>query len=133
MAGHAVGAEGQHRVGLHRSHHSGHPAYGLVLVDVGAPAVGIVEPVVLGDAEDRQRGLHLGRTHGRQLRPARPAFLVGRAQLAAGRGDADDVVAGPDRAGHQPGAQVALVVGVRPDAEDRAQGVVTGHVTTLDP
>ena len=77
VAGHAVRAEGQHGVGLHLRHQLGDPAYGLVLVDVRAPAVGVVEPVVLGDAEDGEPALHLGGAYGGQRRAARPALLVG--------------------------------------------------------
>ena len=94
VPGHAVGAEGQHRVGLHVGHQGGDPAYRLVLVDVGAAAVRVVEPVVLGDAEDRQRALHLRGAYGGQRGAARPALLVGGAELAAGGRDADDPVAG---------------------------------------
>ena len=59
MTRHALGPERQHRVGPYVGHHLGDPAYRLFLVDVGAPAVGVVEPVVLGDAELGQRRLHL--------------------------------------------------------------------------
>ena len=125
VPGHPVRAEGQHRVGLHLRHQGGDPAYRLVLVDVRAPAVGVVEPVVLGDAEDSEPALHLGGAYGGQRGAARPALLVRGAELAAGRRDADDPVTGAGGPGHQPGAQPGLVVRVRPDAEDGAERVVT--------
>src|SRR4029453_10836909 len=45
-------------------------------------------------------------------------LLVHRAALAAGRRHVDDTVAGPRCRGHDAGARVDVVVGVRPDQQE---------------
>src|SRR5262249_19161093 len=121
VAGLPVRTEREDRVGPYAGSYRGEPADRLVRLDLGAAAVGIVEPVVLGDAEVRERpgqllGADLSKSSTGGVLP-----LVGRAELAARRGDDDDPITAGDRVGHEPRAQVGLVVRVRPDGEDRAE------------
>ncbi len=99
-------------------------------VDVGAAAVGQVEPDVLLDPEDRGRRLELAgaqRGEGASLLVAR----VGIGRLAARGGDADDPFAAVAQGGQQGAGEVGLVVGVGPDGQGRTEvggrQLVCGH------
>ena len=71
------------------------------------------------DAEDRHRRRGLPASEAAEP-VGRPRRGVGRAELAGRRRHAHDALAGVDRGRHQAGREVGLVVGVRPDGEDRA-------------
>ena len=129
VTGHPVRPEREHGVGPDALHDAGQHVDRLAVVDLGAVPVRVVQPLVLGDSEHRERPLHLGGAYGGQRRAGRPALLVGGAELAPGGGDADDARAVADGAGHQPAAELGLVIGVRPDAEDGAQLVGHGEKT----
>ena len=82
--------------------------------------------MVLGHPEDRQRGLELGAAGRGEGSPLpRSGLRVGR--FAAGGGHADDPVPGVGELGQQPTREVGLVVGVRPDPEDGAEGRDGAH------
>ena len=89
VAGHAVGTEGQHRVGRHGDHDLRQATDGVGLGDVRARAIGVVEPVVLAYTEEVERRRHLDRTDVSERRE-RPPFDVSGPELASCRGDADD-------------------------------------------
>ncbi len=87
-----------------------------------------LEEVVLLHAEhveapEELRGPHLAHRGGW------PALLVHRPTLTARGGDVDDPLARLDRGRHQAGGEVDVVVGMRPDTEDRPE---IGHVDHAD-
>ena len=120
VPGDAVRAEGQHGVRADVVEHRAEPRDRLVPVGPGALAVAVAQPVVLVDTEDLQAPRELpGALGGEPVR--RPGDGIRGAALTAGRGHADDplsVVAGQR---HEAARQVRLVVGMGPDAQDRAQ------------
>jgi hypothetical protein len=119
VAGHAVGPEGDHRVGADLPPDVDDGLNGGRRVGLTG-AVGLVQPVVLVDAQRTEGGGQLVLAQpGCPL--DRPALGIGRPLLAPGGGDADDPLAGLTGEGHQGAGQVGLVVGVGPDAEQRAQ------------
>nr|WP_211210818.1 BTAD domain-containing putative transcriptional regulator [Sporichthya polymorpha] len=119
VPGLAVGAEREDGVRPDRGDQRRDPGDLRLRVEVGAAAVGQVQPVVLDDAEDGERGRHLRGADGREaLRRLLHRVAPG---LAAGGGHADDAGAGVAGGRVDPAAQVRLVVGVGPDAEDRAE------------
>ena len=89
MPGHAIRGERQHGVGLHLLDDHRETRDRFVGIDLRAAAVGVVEPAVLGDAEDGEARVQLRLTDLRQLR-GRPAVGIGG--LAARRGHADDAL-----------------------------------------
>ena len=87
-----------------------------------------LEEVVLLHAEHVEAPEELGGpdlTH----RVGRPALLVHRPTLTARGGDVHDPLARLDRGRHQAGGEVDVVVGMRPDTEDRPE---IGHVDHAD-
>ena len=76
VAGDPVGTEGDHRVGAHLVDQAAELLDGLPGVDVRTSAVGVPEPVVLGDAEDREAVRQLACPPGGQA--------VGRPGLGSG-------------------------------------------------
>ena len=79
-----------------------------------------------GHPEDRERALELGAAGRGEGSPLpRSGLRVGR--FAAGGGHADDPVPGVGELGQQPTREVGLVVGVRPDPEDGAEGRDGAH------
>src|SRR5438270_7901743 len=117
---HPVRPEGEHGVRLHVAHDLGDTGHGLLGRDIGASAIRVVEPHVLPDAEHGETRLELRFTDRRQGF-GRPAFVVERPRLSAGRGDAHHAMTGVDGGCHDPRRQVRLVVGVGPHAEDGPQ------------
>src|SRR5207245_2190574 len=81
---HAFGTEGEHRMGLDGGDDLPDPLRALLRVDLAAGPVVVVEPDVLGDAEDAQRGHQLGLSDLPHLGRG-PPVLVPRALLTAAR------------------------------------------------
>jgi hypothetical protein len=121
VEGATVRAERQHRVRPDAFDDLAQPRDRLLGVDLVAATVGIVEPVVLGDADLGEAGGEFLRAYLRELGTGWPTVRVGRAQLAVRRGDTCDASAGAYGGCHEPGAAIALVVGVCPDRQDGAQ------------
>ena len=125
MPGEAVRAEGQHGVRPDPRDQLGEPPTAVDASAAGAPAVAVAQPVVLVHAEDGQAlGELAGAFGGEPLR--RPGHRVGGAELAAGGGHAHHALAVGAGERHQAAGQVRLVVGVRPDPHDGAEGADVG-------
>ncbi len=81
-----------------------------------------IQPVMLGHAQDLEAAHQLGfsdLSHGR----GRPALLVHRTTLAARGRNADHASPVTHRLRHQSGGEIGLIVGVRPDPQDRSEPV----------
>jgi hypothetical protein len=119
MARPSIGAEGQHGIGLHVGDDRRHLGRALGVLDGLARSVHVVEPIVLGHAEDGEAGLHLLRPKSAHVR-GRPPVLIPRTGFAA-RCDYHRRPAVPSRQGQETRAEVGLVVGM-PTWRERSRG-----------
>ena len=113
-----IRAEREHGVGLHLIDQRDDARDRFLGIDIGAATVRVPQPTVIGHAENLERVRDLDLTDLRQL-GRRPALRVGR--FTTRRGDAHDAVPPAHCVGHDPGREVALVVRMRPHAEDGAE------------
>jgi hypothetical protein len=81
MAGHAVGSEREDRFGLDVVQDRRDLRDGFILVDLGARAVGIPEPMVIPHAEQGQTRVELGGADSNSFVEA-PRVVVREARLA---------------------------------------------------
>ena len=119
VAGSAVRAEREQRVGLHVGDEASNHVDGILVGHLGAAAIAVPQPVVFGDTELGQARRHLGLPDS-DPRIDRPSVVVREAGLSRGRRDAHDPPPSIDGERHQAGRQICLVVGVAPHAEDAA-------------
>ncbi len=129
MAGHPLGPEREDGVGIDLLHDRAHLlGAGRVEARLHVDVHRALEEVVLLHAEHVEAPEQLD---GPNLahRLGRPALLVHRPALTARRGDVDDTLARLDGRRHQARGQIDVVVGMRPDAEDRPE---VGHVDHAD-
>ena len=131
VPGDAVGPEREDRVGLHRRHDRHQLAQRVVERHIGAPAVGKVEEPLFRHPERGAGAGHLDRAQ-RTEAGARELGVVG-ALLAPGGMDEDHPLAVGGGRGHDRAAQVGLVIGVGPDAEDGAEVPNRLHAGHDDP
>ena len=77
VPGRAIGAEREHGVRLHALGDVAQPTNRCCLVDVGAAAVRVVQPDVLGDAHLGEAGGEFAGAYLSQRRPGGPPLLIG--------------------------------------------------------
>jgi hypothetical protein len=133
VAGEAVGTEGHDRVGPYVVEQADEAPNGRLGVRLGTPTVLVVQPHVIGDAEQRERPIELRGADPRRLEPRRRR-RVRPARLTAGGGDSHHSLSLTDQGGGRATAQVRLVVGMGPDQHGGAQPGQIGlrHEPILD-
>ncbi len=125
MAGHPLGPEREDGVGIDLLHDRAHLlGAGRVEARLHVDVHRALEEVVLLHTEHIEAPQELVGPDVAH-RCGGPALLVHRAALTARGGDVHDSLASRDRGRHQAGRQVDVVVGMRPDTEDRPE---IGHV-----